>query len=221
MGTLYFITFNKTIDNKIFSQLLSIVSLKRQERISKIRFPIDKKLSLFSELIVRMLICQTICLDNDQITFMENQYGKPYLIGHPNFHYNISHTRDAIVVIVSDKQVGVDIERIGKADIEIARRFFTKNELNYITAFSESESEKFYEIWTKKEAYVKYIGKGLSIPLNSFDVLSEKLEYLIKTVNKKGYIISFCSDDVLGHFDIVELSQEDVINKALKMEIHN
>lgn len=141
MNTLYFITINETIDTEIFSRLLALVSSKRQEQICNIRFDIDKNLSLFSELIVRVLICQTTYLDNDHINFTRNQYGKPYLIGHPNFHFNISH-------------------------------------------------ERFYNIWTKKDSYVKYIGKGLTIPLNSFDVLSGELKCLIKTINKEGYIIS-------------------------------
>lgn len=183
MNMLYFIKINKTINADIFSQLLALVSSKRQEKISEFRFDIDQKLSLFSELIVRALICQTTNLKNDHIIFTENQYGKPYLIGHPNFHFNISHTRNAIAVVVSNKPIGVDIERIGEADIEIAKRFFTDNEFNYITALSESQNESFYKIWTKKEAY----------------------------------IISSCSDKVSDPFDVVELSQQDIINMAAKM----
>lgn len=113
-------------------------------------------------------------------------YGKPYL-QETDIHFNISHSGDLKILAIAETPVGVDIEKVRKADLRVAKRF-CENEYNYIT---EKDSEhRFFEIWTKKEAYLKYKGTGLRGGLDSFDVFS--LSEDITTFRFKEYFISVC-----------------------------
>lgn len=168
-------------DDPPSKQFLSLISVKRHQSISKLSQIVDKKLSLFSELLIRIHACETLNTTNDEIHFYQNKFGKPYLIGVDNYHFNISHTHNAVAVIFSDTEIGIDIERVKHADLRIANRFFISQEQEYIEK-SANAHEAFYEIWTKKESYIKYIGKGLSHPLNSFDVLNYPASSLLKAL---------------------------------------
>lgn len=214
LDTLYFIPLKETLEAEEFRKLLALISEKRQSEIRRFRFTIDQKLSLFSELLVRILICKIKGINNSQIVFSNNEYGKPYLIDQPDVHFNISHTRNAIAVIVSDKPVGIDIERVSEVDISIAERYFTRNEFSYIIQSSEHQDKRFYEIWTKKEAYIKYTGQGLSLSLQSFDVLLEPLKSKIQTLYQDNYILSVCCKDLMEPFHVMELSEQEVIEMA-------
>ena len=85
-----FVIFSVISDDPIdqsFATSLSLVSEERRQRIEKFRFDIDKKLSLYAELIVRRQACQTLSIRNAEIAFERNEYGKPYIKSYPGFHF--------------------------------------------------------------------------------------------------------------------------------------
>ena len=116
----------------------------------------------------------------------KGSHGKPYFPG-TDIHFNISHSGDFKVLAIAETPVGVDIEKVRKADLRVAKRF-CENEYNYIT--QKDSEHRFFEIWTKKEAYLKYKGTGLNGGLDSFDVFS--LPEGITTFRFKEYFISVC-----------------------------
>ena len=116
----------------------------------------------------------------------KGSHGKPYFPG-TDIHFNISHSGDFKVLAIAETPVGVDIEKVRKADLRVAKRF-CENEYNYIT--QKDSEHRFFEIWTKKEAYLKYKGTGLKGGLDSFDVFS--LPEDINTFRFKEYFISVC-----------------------------
>lgn len=214
MDKLYYIRVDEIINQDVFNYLLSFLSKQKQEKVNQLYFDIDKKLSLFAEIIVRILVCKKLNINNTKIVFNKGRYGKPHIKGYPNFHYNISHTRNAIAIALSDNSIGVDIEKVGKAQLKIATLFFTTIEQEYINeAFSKADI-RFYEVWTKKEAYIKYIGKGLSMPLNSFNTLDKTISEKIQSFNKDEYIISICSELLDKSYKIVEFTESQVEVKA-------
>lgn len=113
-------------------------------------------------------------------------HGKPYFQG-TDIHFNISHSGDFKVLAIAETPVGVDIEKVRKADLRVAKRF-CENEYNYIT--QKDSEHRFFKVWTKKEAYLKYKGTGLRGGLDSFDVFS--LPEDINTFRFKEYFISVC-----------------------------
>jgi 4'-phosphopantetheinyl transferase len=154
----------------------------------------------------RKILSEHLNADPNSLAICKNEFGKPYLKNYPDIHYNISHTKGAIVCAVSDQPIGIDIERIKKLNKRIAERFFTKNEQNYIFSDKEKQNEKFIEIWTMKEAYVKWLGKGMEIPFASYDV--ESIDNIV-SFNFNDYIVSVCSNRING-------TNNSIIKKKLK-----
>ena len=215
MNTIYFLPLPDSEEDRSLHQLLPFVPEEKQEKIKRFRFHMDRKLSLYSELLVRVVASQTLNIPNGEIVFERGEWGKPRLWGHPDFHYNISHTRSAVMVAVSDSPVGADIEKIKKAELGIAKRYFAEQEQDYISISEEGAAERFYEIWTRKEAYCKYIGKGLSLPLRSFDVAGPPLCASIMTMKWGEYIGSVCAQQPNMQFTVQEWTQDQIERMAL------
>ncbi len=152
--------------------------LDEEERSQQRRFCFEKHRHQY--LITRALIRTVLSLYVNRITpekwqFTKNDYGKPS-IGNSSIpislHFNISHTDKLVVLAVAvDQEVGVDVEyliRPGKT-VELADRFFSPSEAQQLLALPlERQNDRFFDLWTLKEAYIKACGMGLSIPLNHF-----------------------------------------------------
>lgn len=187
----FFKIFNNNFtedDYKIYNTL----SIERKNKIDKRNTDINKKICLYSDIILRHFLCKETHLKNSDLLFLKNEFGKPYLSNFTNIKYNISHTKDALLIGISDKEIGVDIEKKRNINIRIAKRFFTENEYKYI--LEKNSSNRFLEVWTRKEAYAKFVGKGLSIGLNSFDTIKRSYLNKIHTIYLSDYIISICAE---------------------------
>ncbi|OPA80596.1 peptide transporter [Paenibacillus selenitireducens] len=215
MSKLFFVGITDTIDKSKFNLLQNLVSNEKQEKIKRFRFDIDKKLSLYSELLIRIIVCRNTDIKNQDIVFEKTYYGKPMLRNLSEFHFNISHTRNAIAVAISDYPIGVDIESIKNAEMDIVERFFNIDEFSYITENTSDQDKRFYEIWTKKEAYIKYIGKGLSMSLNSFSSLDHKIPSYFYNINGAEYVISVCNGTQKS--ELIELSELDIEEMSMPL----
>jgi 4'-phosphopantetheinyl transferase len=151
---------------KIKSKLPQATSAK----IEKFRFAADKQRSLMADIIVRQFYAKELKLNPMKIEFDYNKHDKPSLKNHPKAHFNISHSGDYVVVAFSDCPVGIDIEKNKGNRLKVAKRFFTREELDDLSAFAEEKEQiaYFYQLWTLKESYMKAIGKGISMSLSSF-----------------------------------------------------
>ena len=115
----------------------------------------------------------------EPVPLRKGPHGKPYLEG-PGFEgvfFSLSHTRGHAVVCFSEGEIGADCEnmeaRRGGSEryAGIAKRCFTEDEQGYIAFGQQGEILRFFEIWTAKEAYMKYTGKGFAEGISSFSVL--------------------------------------------------
>ena len=114
---------------------------------------------------------------------VRTEKGKPYFKYITDLFFSISHSGDITVVAIGDTPLGVDVEKIKKADLRVIKRFL-KEEADYIT--EKDSNHRFFEIWTKKEAYLKCKGTGISGGLNSVNVLDLPFE----TTVYEDYMIS-------------------------------
>jgi 4'-phosphopantetheinyl transferase len=111
------------------------------------------------------------------LRFDYNTYGKPELASDPGrgqVKFNISHSAGlAAFAITSGRRIGIDIEHVRPLDDlhSITKRFFSASEQEALANLAPEESTRgFFSCWTRKEAFIKAKGMGLSIPLDSFDV---------------------------------------------------
>lgn len=123
---------------------------------------------------LRYVLARYLSAKPDELRFSFNDYGKPSLAGEESLRFNLSHSHEvALVAVTRDAAVGVDVEHI-RADFasdEIAKRFFSRLEVETFSALPDDERvAAFFRCWARKEAYIKAIGKGLSQSLDRFDV---------------------------------------------------
>jgi 4'-phosphopantetheinyl transferase len=186
---IYFTNIANTCD-EVDERLFEYVSEEKKAYLKSFKFIIDRKLSLYAELLVRQKIMNITGMKNKEIAFSKGKNGKPFLAGFPNINFNISHTRNALAVAFSEDEIGVDIERVTNADLQVAKRCFSDTELRYLENHEDINSA-FFEIWTKKEAYIKSSGVGLNMPLKSFCVIGDSR---YKTFYAGDYVISAFQD---------------------------
>lgn len=165
------IYMSRLLRNDEYEYMTYRVSEAKRAKIRKFIKPEDANRGLIADMLIRTIIRNKFNVGNDQITFATEPYGKPYVAGLPSFHFNLSHSGRWIVCAVDGEPVGIDIERVKPVNFEIAERFFSKEE--YRSLMEKEETERlsfFYDLWTIKESFVKQVGKGLSMPLDSFSI---------------------------------------------------
>jgi 4'-phosphopantetheinyl transferase len=161
-------------DMSYYSQILSGQEIEKSKRYY---FEKDQRRYVQSHAILRIILGKILGESPASIQFVLNPYGKPYvnhLEGKADIYFNLSHSLAGVLIAVSQGiECGVDIE-FQKEDFpskEIAEHFFSENEIRaYLALPPEQQKEAFFNCWTRKEAYIKAKGKGLNIPLDSFDV---------------------------------------------------
>ena len=99
-----------------------------------------------------------------------NEFEKPFYKEHPEIHFSLSHSGTMAMCAISDKPVGCDVERQRQRDLDIAKRFFAKEEYELIKSqpTEQEQTSMFFRIWTLKESFLKMIGSGLSIDPRTF-----------------------------------------------------
>ena len=165
---------------------ISLLPQERQIKILRYKLADDRKRSLGAGLIINKILNENN-IDINSINYGNN--GKPYA---DNIFFNVAHSGKFAFGVSSDKEVGCDVEIIKNAHLDIAKRFFTESEYNYISK-SENSSNTFYKLWTIKESYIKLSGEGLRTPLNSFEININKDTITILENNKEKncYITHF------------------------------
>lgn len=158
------VCFHNVID------LMDLVVPARKEKIEKFYFDKDKIHSLFAEVLLRFALWEQYGLEDNQIRFQYNKYGKPYLVDLNHVFFNISHSGKWVLCGLADKPLGIDVEQINKnQDLSIADKLYSDKEMEYVYKQSQDDRIKnFFRIWTLKESYVKCIGKGMSVPFHTF-----------------------------------------------------
>ncbi len=176
--------------------------------------------SVYAHLLVRLVATKVLGIKNSDLTFNIDKHGKPTLKNAPDFFFNISHSENLVACAFSNKNIGVDIEKISAEKPRISNKYFTLAEKVYLSGTQGSDDKtnnRFYEIWTKKEAYVKYIGKGLGFGIDSFDVFSKELSGKFFYNEPDGFSLSvFCpqnaKDTYVLNLDFNEFSKQILEN---------
>ena len=153
-----------------------ILSLDEQSRGARFVFEKDRRLFLAAHVLVRSVLSKYAAVAPSEWRFESEPGGKPRISGPagvPALRFNLSHTHGlAAVAVTLDDEIGVDVERItSPVDMDLARNCFSPGEIAWLDSTPAAEQpNRFFEIWTLKEAYLKARGTGLSLPLREFAV---------------------------------------------------
>lgn len=197
-----FIKFDESEKRDVYN-LSRWISPKKKHKISKFKNDADFNRSLYAEIIVRDFFCEKLSLDNSEINMEYDIKGKPFIKNFSDLCFSISHSGCYVIVAFAYTPVGIDVEKIKQIDYKgISDRYLKTSEKKYIFKenFSNSQLEKFYQIWTVKESYVKFKGVGLGKGLNYFfaeKILDHQHEFKVidQNTNKTYYAKSFYLGD--------------------------
>ena len=150
---------------------------EEQARANRFYFDHDREHYIVARGLLRQLLGSYLKRPAHEISFVYGEHGKPELAAeqaNSGMRFNISHAQGvALLAFARHREVGVDIEQVRPLDDgeQIAERFFSKQEVAVFTAVPAAQKpQAFFNCWTRKEAFIKVIGEGLSCPLDSFDV---------------------------------------------------
>ncbi len=157
----------------------------RKLKIDRLKKEPAKKLSVAAGMLARQGIAHYFGMHPQDVTFRRDTNGKPYAEG-LDIHFSLSHSGNLAVCAISDKPVGIDVEKVRSVNMHVAEKMFTQKEQYYISSEKRKTQQRFFEIWTKKEAYVKRLGTGIT-DFQSFDVMGDSSVYLVK---HKKYMVA-------------------------------
>jgi 4'-phosphopantetheinyl transferase len=150
--------------------------LSQDEREKAQRYRVERPRSdyILTRGTLRSLLAGYLKQKSQDFSFEYGAAGKPFLLGHPELRFNVSHTNGlALLAFVRDREIGVDVEKVREQSdvMKLAERFFSARERQYLRNLTGDELHAaFFRCWTRKEAYIKAKGDGLSLPLHQFDV---------------------------------------------------
>lgn len=141
-----------------------ILTSSEKERALRFHFERDRHRWVRGRAWIRQELGRTLNQPAESVAIMAEPGGRLYLPGHPRFDFNLSHTGGWIALgICQEGRIGVDIETIDPAfpALEIAAEFFLPEERDWI---NQGGVERFFHLWTAKEALMKASGRGMSLP---------------------------------------------------------
>ncbi len=127
------------------------------------------------------------------VIIIKDANGKPILANIDEICFSISHKDFYIIIAISNLNVGIDIETYHNNNDNIPKKFFSLNEQSYINT-DDNCQERFYEIWTKKEAYIKATNNYNFFSMNKFDTFDKTIINNFFTFKTNEYIFSLYID---------------------------
>lgn len=182
----YSYSFSDADSEILLKEFVPYLSDSRLQKTMSYRNMADRIRSASAYMLLRYVLHREIPdYSEEQFPIREDEKGKPY-IDKENFSFNLSHSGNHVICVVSDTASGCDIEEIKDRDLSLANRFFSPKERDFLHASSSEEEkrDRFFFIWTGKESYLKMRGVGLTVPLT--DVSIEESRQCAHDIQNEG-----------------------------------
>lgn len=152
-----------------------LLSPEEIARASRFHFESDRRRYTIARGALRLILGRCLRSPPERITFSVNPFGKPSLVQSDSvLQFNVSHSHEIILIaIAARREIGVDVEYIrpvSDRDRLVATNFSASEKSTWQRLAPDQREEAFFTAWTRKEAYLKARGAGLSVPLASFSV---------------------------------------------------
>jgi 4'-phosphopantetheinyl transferase len=158
--------------------LLPTLCVAERQRAERFHFQKDRRQFVVTRAVLRIILGRYLEREPSTLSFCYNQYGKPELTSTSDrsqtIRFNLSHSHGlALIAVAQNLDIGIDIEYIhpNVSWEQIAQSYFSPKERDMLHQLPAAlRVLAFFTVWTRKEAYIKATGKGLSLPLDRFDV---------------------------------------------------
>jgi len=173
-------------DEELFSRIYQATSVERRAKVDRLMQRSDKNLSLASEYLLSYA-AKTYGLEKFTLCYDIN--GKPYFAD-SKLQFSLSHSCERVMCAIGIDEVGCDVERVRKINQDVTQRYFCKEEYEQFLApeGSSERQELFFRLWTLKESFLKAVGLGMRLPLDSFCInVSGKVPTVRQSVNENLY----------------------------------
>ncbi|MBD3225123.1 MAG: 4'-phosphopantetheinyl transferase superfamily protein [Caldithrix sp.] len=179
------------LNKPVLQKIHAFLNEQEKKRADRFRFEKDRQHFIAARGQMKFLLGEYLMCNPDDIHLHFTEYGKPYL-EHRKLYFNISHSHKlALLAIRKNYEVGIDIEWKHRniEPLKIAGRFFSQVEQDELFSLNpKQQTDGFFKCWSSKEAFIKAVGLGLSMPLRSFDVvLNPEREANLLDVRHSGY----------------------------------
>ncbi|MDA0746277.1 MAG: 4'-phosphopantetheinyl transferase superfamily protein [bacterium] len=172
-GTVHVWRFPLALSEEDVAGLRARLSKDEITRADRFVFPEHRRRFTVARGVLRTVLARYLAVDPAEMCFEYGSHGKPFLAGH-DLHFNLSHSGGlGLLALVRGQRIGADVEQIREKvrHEQIANRFFSSGEVEALGRLPQPQRVvAFFTCWTRKEAYIKAIGEGLSCPLDRFDV---------------------------------------------------
>ncbi len=191
----YFIYDIENLTDVEYEKWFSLMTQEKQERVNRYKNSTRKKCTVAGEMLVKIHIADTLKIAPETLKIIADENEKPY-IENCSIHFNISHCENILVYAFSDSEIGIDIEKIKPISLSVLKRFFSEDEQKFVLGHLAGEKdsgkcenaetlEKFYRIYTLKEAICKKSGVGIKGLRNA-----DALPFIDYSFKENDYIIS-------------------------------
>ena len=165
------------------------ISVQRREQALKFKHEQGQRLCVLAYQLLKEGLREGYGITDNPI-FEYNEHGKPSIVGHPEIFFNLSHCKEAVICVISDKPIGVDVESIREFKDSLVNYTMNDEEKAEITK-SDNPEASFIRLWTMKEATAKLIGTGITHDVKS---LIDTTRYKYTTVERQRYTYTICEN---------------------------
>lgn len=199
----YFDALDELKDSQV-KILFDILPVQRQFKVKKYKCFNDRKLSIIAYVLLIYAIKNTLGYFPD-LTMVYGERGKPYFKNISNWHFNISHCKDCVAVVLAKDEVGIDVQERIMLDDSLINMVCNYEERKLVESAQDPEM-MITRLWVLKESYLKQRGLGLVDEISDIDFsmyrgsFFYKDPYYFHVVKKKDYFMSICTKNYINNY---------------------